>query len=125
MVDGPGGLGIDMSEAEDKTTALLAQLWVKNRPIVEERLATLDRASAAAASGQLNAEVRRDAAQAAHKLAGALGMYGYDEGTRIAREIDALLSAEMPGVARLAALIAELRAAVFPEASAPVTNAAD
>ena len=104
-----------MSEIEDKTAALLAQLWVKNRPIVEERLATLDRASAAAVSGGLNDELRKEAAQAAHKLAGALGMYGYDEGTRIAREIDALLSSEMPGAARLGELIAELRAAVFPE----------
>jgi len=107
-----------MSEIEDKTAALLAQLWVKNRPIVEERLATLDRASAAAVSGQLNDELRKEAAQAAHKLAGALGMYGYDECTRIAREIDALLSSEMPGAARLGALIAELRAAVFPEGEA-------
>jgi HPt (histidine-containing phosphotransfer) domain-containing protein len=107
-----------MTDAEDKTTALLAQLWIKNRPIIEERLATLDRASAAAASGGLNAEMRKDAASAAHKLAGALGMYGYDEGTQIARQIDALLSSNMPGVAQLADLIARLRAAVFPEGSA-------
>jgi len=108
-----------MSEIEDKTTALLAQLWVKNRPIVEERLATLDRASAAAVSGQLSDELRNEAAQAAHKLAGALGMYGYDEGTRIAREIDSLLSNPMPGAARLGELIADLRVAVFPDQSAP------
>jgi HPt (histidine-containing phosphotransfer) domain-containing protein len=107
-----------MTDAEDKTTALLAQLWIKNRPIIEERLATLDRASAAAASGGLNADMRKDAASAAHKLAGALGMYGYDEGTQIARQIDALLSSNMPGVAQLADLIARLRAAVFPEGSA-------
>ena len=56
----------------------------------------------------------REAAQAAHKLAGALGMYGYDEGTNIAREIDALLSSDVPGVAHLADLTARLRAAVFP-----------
>lgn len=104
-----------MSELEDKTTALLAQLWVKNRPIVEERLATLDRASAAAASGGLNPDLRKEAASAAHKLAGALGMYGYDEGTQIAREIDALLSSDVPAVAQLAGLIARLRTSVFPD----------
>ena len=107
-----------MSEVEDKTTALLAQLWVKNRPIVEERLATLDRASAAAASGTLSADLRKEAASAAHKLAGALGMYGYDEGTQIAREIDALLSNEIPAVAQLAGLTARLRTSVFPEGKA-------
>ena len=103
-----------MSEAEDKMAAVLAQMWQKNRPIVEERLATLDRASTAAAAGGLNGEVRKEAAQAAHKLAGALGMYGYDEGTRIARQIDALLSSDVPGVAQLSGLVARLRAAVFP-----------
>ncbi len=104
-----------MSEVEDKTTALLAKLWKKNRPIIEERLATLDRASVAAAAGSLSADLRKEAAQAAHKLAGALGMYGYDEGTQIAREIDALLSSDIPAVAHLAELTARLRAAVFPE----------
>jgi HPt (histidine-containing phosphotransfer) domain-containing protein len=107
-----------MSELEDKTSALLAQLWVKNRPIVEERLATLDRASAAAAAGGLNGDLRKEAAQAAHKLAGALGMYGYDQGTQIARQIDALLSSDFPAVAQLADLTARLRTAVFPEGSA-------
>jgi len=103
-----------MSEVEDKTAALLAQLWQKNRPIVEERLATLDQAATAAASGGLNGDLRKEAAQAAHKLAGALGMYGYEEGTNIAREIDALLSSDVPGVAHLAELTARLRVAVFP-----------
>jgi len=107
-----------MTEAEDKTAALLRTLWEKNRPIVEERLATLERASAAAASGGLSDDLRKEAAKAAHNLAGALGMYGYDEGTRVAREIDALLSSDVPGVAHLAELIARLRAAVFPESGA-------
>lgn len=107
-----------MSEAEDKMAALLAELWKKNRPIVEERLATLDRASAAAAAGSLNGDLRKEAAQAAHKLAGALGMYGYEEGTHIAREIDALLSSDVPGVAHLAELTARLRTAVFSDGHA-------
>ena len=103
-----------MSEADDTMAAVLAQLWEKNRPIVEERLATLDDAAAAAAAGGLNGDQRKEAAQAAHKLAGALGMYGYEEGTNVAREIDALLSSDVPGVARLAELTARLRTAVFP-----------
>ena len=106
-----------MSEAEDKMAAVLAQMWQKNRPIVEERFATLDRASVAAAAGSLSDDLRREAAQAAHKLAGALGMYGYDEGTQIAREIDALLSSDAPGVGHLAKLTARLRTAVFPAAT--------
>jgi len=76
-----------MTDAADKTAALLANLWVRVRPIVEERLVTLDRAAAAAREGPLADALRVEAASAAHKLAGSLGMYGYDEGTRVAREI--------------------------------------
>lgn len=101
-----------MSEAEDKTKALLAALWLKNRPIVEERLAVLD---GAAAAGTLTEDQRKDAQSAAHKLAGALGMYGYDEGTRIARLIEQLLDSARPEPERFRGLIAELRAAIFPE----------
>ena len=106
---------IDMTDAEARTASLLAALWVRNRPIVEERLSTLDRAVEALATGDLPEALHDEAASSAHKLAGSLGMYGYDEGTRIAREIEVLLGAN-PDSARLGALIAELRAAIFPDA---------
>jgi hypothetical protein len=44
-------------------------------------------------------------------------MYGYDEGTRIAREIEVLLAGDAtPEAARFSNLVSELRRAVFPEA---------
>lgn len=107
-----------MADPGDKTASLLAALWVRIRPIVEERFASLDEAAAAAAaeSGSLNAEVRAEGMSSAHKLAGSLGMYGFDEGTRIAREIEVLLGGANPDALHLRSLIAELRAAVFPDA---------
>jgi len=106
-----------MSEIEDKTAALLATLWVKIRPLVEERFVTLDGAAASvAAGGSLTEDSRKEAQSAAHKLAGSLGMYGYDEGTRVARELEVLLESASPEPARFNALVAELRAAVLPAA---------
>jgi HPt (histidine-containing phosphotransfer) domain-containing protein len=105
-----------MSEAEDKTTALLQKLWVKIQPVVEERIAVLDRASEAAAAGSLNDGLRKDAQSSAHKLAGALGMYGFDEGTRIARELEGLLDGGAPDAKQLSELVAELRVAIVPKA---------
>src|ERR1035437_493225 len=102
-----------MTEAEDKTASLLAALWLRVRPIVEERLATLELAAAAT---PLTEDLRKEAASSAHKLAGSLGMYGYDEGTRIAREIELLLHFAAPDLKRPSGLIAELRGAVFPDA---------
>jgi hypothetical protein len=43
-------------------------------------------------------------------------MYGYDEGTRIARELEVLLDGANPDAGRLSVLIAELRATIFPAA---------
>jgi HPt (histidine-containing phosphotransfer) domain-containing protein len=101
-----------MSQAEDKTATLLATLWIKVRPLVEERLNTLDQASAAASAGALTDEKRKEGASSAHKLAGSLGMYGYDEGTRIARHLEQLLEGGSPDAARLSTLIAELRESI-------------
>jgi HPt (histidine-containing phosphotransfer) domain-containing protein len=101
-----------MADAVDKTAALLATLWVKVRPIVEERLATLDHAAAAARAGTLAEDLRKQALNSAHNLAGSLGMYGYHEGTRVARELEMLLGGAQPDAGRMGALLAELRAAV-------------
>lgn len=107
-----------MTEAktDDKTASLLAAIWLRSRPLVEERLALLERAAVGAAAGALTEELRKEAGGVAHKLAGSLGMYGYDEGTRTAREMEVLLGEAAPDAARLGILVAELRRAVFPEA---------
>ena len=102
-----------MSDATDKTTALLAKLWIKIQPIVEDRLTVLDRAAAAAGQGPLSDELRKEAQSNAHKLAGALGMYGFDEGTRISRELEHLLERGAPEPDRLTGLVAELRATLM------------
>jgi HPt (histidine-containing phosphotransfer) domain-containing protein len=104
-----------MPESADKTTALLAKLWLKIRPIVEERFVVLDRAATAAGQGSLSDDLRIEARSAAHKLAGSLGMYGFDEGTRVARQLEQMLDAGAPDPARLTALVTELRAAVDPK----------
>ena len=104
-----------MSDAVDKTEALLAAMWLRIRPLVQERLDTLDRAAAAATAGTLLEEQREAAADCAHKLAGSLGMYGYDEGTRVARQIELLLDYATPDATRLSELVVELRRTVFPK----------
>ncbi len=102
-----------MADAKDKTDALLATLWVRIQPLVEERLATLDQAAAAASAGTLGDELRKKAAANAHNLAGSLGMYGYDEGTRVARQLEVLLNGAAPDAVRLGGLIAELRSVLI------------
>jgi HPt (histidine-containing phosphotransfer) domain-containing protein len=103
-----------LNDVQDKTVTLLAALWLRNLPVVEERVATLDRAAEAMIAGVVDGTLRAEAAGCAHKLAGSLGMYGYDEGTRIARELETLLNGVSPCGVRMQTLVDELRVAVFP-----------
>jgi HPt (histidine-containing phosphotransfer) domain-containing protein len=100
----------------EKTASLLASLWVRNRPLLEERLAMLERAASAASAGTLFEELREEAADTAHKLAGSLGMYGYDHGTRLARQLELLLDYRTPDPIQVRTLTTQLRHTIFPTA---------
>ena len=76
-----------------------------------ERLALLDRA---AQTKPLPQPLREEATAVAHKLAGSLGMFGFAEGTRLARSLEEHLEGANPDPADLAALSNELRATLFP-----------
>lgn len=95
--------------ADVKTSALLSSLWLRIRPIIDERLEVIERAAAAASSGTLDVDTREEAADVAHKLAGSLGMYGYDSGTRLARQLELLLDYSNPDPAQLKQLSMALR----------------
>jgi HPt (histidine-containing phosphotransfer) domain-containing protein len=83
------------SPVPNPTRQLLANLWERNLPLLLERLAELDRAAASAAAHTLTPEARHSAAAIAHKLSGTLGMFGYPQGTELARSLEVLL--ETPG----------------------------
>lgn len=93
-----------------KIDNVLAQLWQKNLPTVRERLDLLDKFGAAAASGKLNEPTRLEALSIAHKLAGSLGMYGYQQGTEVASKMERILKSPTPEtLVTLRALAVDLR----------------
>jgi len=102
-------------ESAHKTAGLIAHLWERNRPLVEERLTLLESAARAATRGTLSEGLRREAAEVAHKLAGSLGMYGFPEGTAVAGELELRLettpAAELDGT-ELGELLERLHAAL-------------
>jgi len=71
---------------------MLATLWQRNLPVLMDRLAELDKAADDAMWQTLTAQSREDAAGTAHKLAGSLGMFGYQQGTELARKIEQMLT---------------------------------
>jgi HPt (histidine-containing phosphotransfer) domain-containing protein len=99
-----------MNEKEAQLDALLTSLWERNLPTLYERLELLDRVAAESASGNLTGIKREEAFDIAHKLAGSLGMFGYHQGTEIARQIERILSSPIPAPSdHLANLVTDLR----------------
>jgi HPt (histidine-containing phosphotransfer) domain-containing protein len=80
----------------DQIDEILAQLWRKNLPTIRERLDLMDKFSTAAASGSLDEPTRLEALSIAHKLAGSLGMYGYQQGTEVASKMERILKSPTP-----------------------------
>ena len=84
---------MDTEATRAKTEAMLKELWRRKLPAVREHLTLLDRTAEMLQDASLTAPLRTDAAISAHKLAGSLGMFGFPEGTRIARSLEHLLDA--------------------------------
>lgn len=102
--------------------AALAQLWLRFEPQMLERVVVLEAAAVAAGQGALGGAQLREAHEAAHKLAGALGSFNLTRGTVLARDLEQLYSAgDPPGVedaAQLTALAAGIRALIVSHRSA-------
>lgn len=93
-------------------------MWSRSRPTVERRLATLERAAEAASTGSLAHEALSTAEADAHKLAGALGTFGFPEASDLAREAELELArGPGPGTApKLLGLVAAIRSELDPDA---------
>jgi HPt (histidine-containing phosphotransfer) domain-containing protein len=101
------------NQIPDQIDTLLADLWKKNLPTLEVRLALLDRVASNAAAGTLAEATRLEALSVAHKLSGSLGMFGYQQGTQIAGSIEHILKTPTPeDLATLPTLAASLRASL-------------
>jgi DNA-binding response OmpR family regulator len=110
------------SNAEQDKTATISQIWLKFKDLAFERLADLESLAIALADNCLSDELHAQARSSAHKLAGSLGCFGFPEGSRIAKQIEKLLShnlskqVDLEQIVRLTtALNAELQHQPFEE----------
>ena len=92
----------------------LGEIFRAHKDDFDQRVATVEGAVAAIASGTLHHALRASAERDAHKLAGSLGTFGLQRGTELARELETVLAPGRPPVdaaegLHLAACIAALR----------------
>ena len=71
-----------------QTIAEVAEVWERCKEKFSDRVAVLEQAIAALLNDTLTEELRQQAEQEAHRLAGSLGIFGFAEGSRLAREIE-------------------------------------
>ena len=69
----------------------LDAIWAEHRPQTSGRLEVLRQVAASAAAGTLDEEQRQAGIAEAHTLGGAASIFGFDRGTRLAREIERCL----------------------------------
>ena len=90
-----------------------AKIWRRFRPQVLERVDTLEQAALAQLEGRLDASMRSSAEREAHRLAGAVGTFGFERASRLAREAEQILigTGDLPAtsVARLSEVVLDLR----------------
>lgn len=80
-----------MTAEEQEAARAIALIWERVRPQALQRLKEVKAAIASIAAGSLAEESRGSAESAAHKLAGALGSYGFTEGSEAARRAELAL----------------------------------
>jgi len=78
----------------DKLNKRLDDLWAKFLPQMHSRIGTIQRAIDAWHDNTLSTYLRKEAADAAHKLAGSLGTFGLTPASDDAAEVERLLRAE-------------------------------
>jgi diguanylate cyclase (GGDEF)-like protein len=91
----------------------LAAIWERSRETIMGRVEILESAALALLTAPLSDEARRAAESAAHKLAGAVGTFGFWEASAIAREGELILQGDDPitpaNVLKLSNIAVQLR----------------
>jgi diguanylate cyclase (GGDEF)-like protein len=108
---------------DEEIGAALAMLWQRHRQSNLDRIVLLELTAANVLRDTVDAEAIAKGAQAAHKLAGSLGTFGFDAGSRAALEAESLLREPIIDARLLAEAVAALRASVEDGGEAPAVVA--
>jgi diguanylate cyclase (GGDEF)-like protein len=79
-----------------QTLTLVNKVWHRFKARVSEQVGVLEKAVMALRCQELNQELLQQAIREAHTLAGSLGTFGLQEGSRLARQIEKVFRAEHP-----------------------------
>jgi len=90
------------------TIMAVAGVWERYKERVSEQVVVLEQSLAALLQNALGTQLRQQAEQEAHTLAGSLGTFGFAEGSRVARKIEGILKSGKSLSQQEALLLSEL-----------------
>lgn len=83
----------DQADGSSDTRKQMNGLWEKFKDTFTNQIQLVETAAKALAEQCLTPELRHQAEREAHKLAGSMGMFGFDQGSVLAQEVEQLLKA--------------------------------
>jgi DNA-binding response OmpR family regulator len=91
----PAPLSIESDQVADtsKTHKQMGHLWEKFKDTFTTQIQQVETAARALTEKCLTPELRHQAEREAHKLAGSMGMFGFDQGSVLAQEVEQLFKA--------------------------------
>ncbi len=106
---------LSLAQAET-TKKMLAEIWQRNRITVSARLDLLEGAASAIAHESLTPTLLEEALLISHTLAGSLGMFGFGEGTQLARDLEQQLKSGTPNAVFVFDSVSKMRRVLFGDA---------
>ena len=116
-----------------QTLAAIRGVWEKSQARIDQQMTVLEQAVAALDQQTLSPDLRQQAIQEAHTLGGSLGMFGFANGSDLARSIERLLTEnsllDSEQVNTVRELVIQLRQLIqlspnSPTSSSPITPSA-
>lgn len=83
-------------DLEQQAIETAISVWQRVQEKFTNRVAVIEQATTAILKDDLDESLRQQAQEEAHKLAGSLGMFDFDEGSHLAQEMEQLFEAKMP-----------------------------
>lgn len=98
-------------KTNEQFKAALAEVWARTYPVLLKRIETIEGVIPEFTEPPPSAEQITRGREEAHKLAGVLGTFGLDQGSKLARELEARLEGAQGDLdtRTIATLLAELR----------------
>ncbi|MDX2239447.1 MAG: response regulator [Leptolyngbyaceae cyanobacterium bins.302] len=82
--------------SHQQALASINRIWHRFKGRISEQVGVLEQAVIAVERALLDQDLRQQARQEAHTLAGSLGTFGLPDGSKLARQIEGLFQAEQP-----------------------------